>query len=181
MDKAKAAQPQKSIYDVAAELITKQIFEEVRAARVTNPIDDSQDVNTDTKRTKLMLKADVMRQHAKSKKSLTPRLATIEGLYQDIQSDYEMIDPYLGISASSIEQLRAKTIVFPETALKGIPNIIAPLLLQNWRLELFDKNKEVWSAHRPDPLTTDDSLSSTDYGVYLHARRIIEAAFGCYL
>ncbi len=177
LDKAKAAQPQKSIYDVAAELITKQIFEEVRAARVTNPIDDSQDVNTDTKRTKLMLKADVMRQHAKSKKSLTPRLATIEGLYQDIQSDYEMIDPYLGISASSIEQLRAKTIVFPETALKGIPNIIAPLLLQNWRLELFDKNKEVWSAHRPDPLTTDDSLSSTDYGVYLHARRIIEAAF----
>lgn len=176
LENAIKAQPQKTAYDIAAELITKQIFEEVRAVRSITLITDIQDNQTD-KRTKLMLKNDVMKQHTKAQQSLTARLATVEGLYQDIQSDYEMLDPYLGIPRNGIEQLRAKTIIFPETALKGIPNIIAPLLLQKWRLDLFDKNQETWKVSSPSPLTADDSLFSTEYGVYLHARRIIEAAF----
>lgn len=170
----------KTGYDLAAELIAEQLFKEVRAARQLETLtttDKQDEGNKEQLNSGDLLK---MLKGFDKQTSFTPvnlRLCKLTQLKEDIKADFRMLDPYLGVT--SIDSL-LKGQVFPETALKGIPNIIAPRLLQEWRLEQADLVKiqekpEKYTALKSHSLTAKPE--STEYGIFLHARNIIEAAF----
>lgn len=85
------------------------------------------------------------------------------------------IDPYGGLTLNNANQLSFAGYSFPEHGLRGIPNIAAPQLLQKWRIEKCrprtDEEREAafFTEH-------DGRLRATKAGIYLHARRINEAA-----
>ncbi|HNC04126.1 MAG TPA: hypothetical protein PLY05_12330, partial [Agitococcus sp.] len=182
-------QKEQSIYDLAAEIITSQIFKEVIKARgqsrqtVFN--NDAQDSAKIQRPQTLMLKgldqAQQMPETSRLCQIATTQLDPKNALKEEHPLSLRHIDPYLGVS--SISQLLPKKgshnaeQVFPETALKGIPNILAPMLLQRWRLACFAETTGTQKQEALDVNSHSDSPRSTTYGIYLHARRVIEAAF----
>lgn len=88
----------------------------------------------------------------------------------------EYLDPYTGLTQDRNERVAMAGHVFVEHGLKGIPNVIAPQLLQQWRLARCEP-KGV--NNRPEPLYSvrNGRIRATQAGIYLHARRVIEAAF----
>ena len=174
-----------SVYDLAAQIMAGQVYEEVIAARnesrqkeYKNDIQDSQILSASKI---LMLKGldqseqtpETSRLCRVSAEKLDPKNA----LKDEHPLSLRRIDPYLGVKSISqlLTQKGAKEpeLVFPETALKGIPNILAPMLLQQWRLACFEHGKQpALVANSPG-----ESPRSTPYGIYLHGRRIVEAGF----
>lgn len=64
-----------------------------------------------------------------------------------------------------------------EHPLRGIPSIAAPQLLQRWRLEKCAPAAAAGEAASAYELSADGSLRMSEAGIYLHARRVVEAAF----
>lgn len=178
-----------SIYDLAAEIITSQIFKEVIKAREQSRQKafkkDAQDSAKIQRPQTLMLKgldqAQQLPETSRLCQIATTQLDPKNALKEEHPLSLRHIDPYLGVS--SISQLLPKKgsnnaeHVFPETALKGIPNILAPMLLQRWRLACFTETTGNQKQEALDVNSHSDSPRSTTYGIYLHARRILEAAF----
>ncbi len=167
-------------YELAAELIAEQLFKEVRAARQKESVcktDVEDEGNPEQLKNKELVKMLKGFDKQTSSEAINLRLCKLTQLKEDIKADFKMLDPYLGISKVDV---LLKGSVFPETALKGIPNIIAPRLLQEWRLEQCDLIKikdrpEKRQALKSQSLTAKPE--STEYGIFLHARNVIEAAF----
>ncbi|HRH92624.1 MAG TPA: hypothetical protein PLW01_12020, partial [Agitococcus sp.] len=183
------SQKGQSVYDLAAEIITSQIFKEVIWAREQTRYKDSKMDAQDSAKIQgtqtLMLKGLDQAQQIPETSRLcqiaTTQLDPRNTLKDEHPLSLRYIDPYLGVS--SISQLLLKKgsnnpeQVFPETALKGIPNILAPMLLQRWRLACFTETTGNQKQEALDINSNSDSPRSTTYGIYLHARRVIEAAF----
>ena len=179
-DESKKRYNNKVGYDLAAELIAEQLFKEVRAARQqetvskTNMQDEGNEEQLKHEKLIKMLKGF---DKQTSSEPINLRLCKLTQLKEDIKADFKMLDPYLGVAKVDV---LLKEGIFPETALKGIPNIIAPRLLQEWRLGQCDLIKinerpEKRQALKSQSLTAKPE--STEYGIFLHARNIIEAAF----
>ena len=85
------------------------------------------------------------------------------------------LDPYGGLTQNNAGQVNFAGSSFLEHGLRGIPNIAAPYLLQKWRIE---KCRPRTDEEREERLYTehDGRLRATKSGIYLHARRINEAA-----
>lgn len=88
----------------------------------------------------------------------------------------EYLDPYMGLTQDRNERVVMAGHVFIEHGLKGIPNVIAPRLLQQWRLSrcaprlVEDRNEPLYTVR-------NGRVRATQPGIYLHARRVIEAGF----
>ena len=166
-------------YYIAAQFLAKIIYQEVTLARSHHqPI-----VNDNNEQSRLMLKGfdDKIDSTAvegfESLKTLSMSSLQIGDLTnQEHPLSIRHLDPYLGIE--HISQLLKQGLnthperIFPETAFKGIPNILAPMLLQEWRLNQWND-----SAVKQALENNLGKLISTSYGIYLHARRVVEAAF----
>jgi hypothetical protein len=85
------------------------------------------------------------------------------------------IEPYGGLKLGNGGQITLADHVFAEHGLRGIPNIAAPQLLQKWRLQ---KCRPQTDEERAEPMFVDRDgrIRATKAGIYLHARRIEEAA-----
>ncbi len=86
------------------------------------------------------------------------------------------IDPYCSTRLRPVgEQLSFEHFTFPEHGLKGIPNAVAPFKLQQWRLKHrpgpHENDEQLYVKHR------DGTIKTSKRGIYVHARRIVEAAF----
>jgi len=86
------------------------------------------------------------------------------------------IDPLLGTAdIAALNKLRKGVVGFKENCLKGIPNLLAPILLQHWRLRQFSNHPQMesfalWTIQPGQP------IRSTRWGMYYFARSVIEAA-----
>ncbi|WP_438394944.1 hypothetical protein [Caballeronia sp. DA-9] len=189
-----ANQPGSPIYHVVAAMLARQVAKAVEKARnqrmVLTAAQDSAPRGEAT--------AFIKRLNTEATPE-SARLCVIDKLKLDApigdvdQQDYDspiqethplslrQIDPYLGVSpfgdkdVAAVRKMADERGAFPEAALQGIPNILAPKLLQQWRLKRADF---VVPGSRP---LLDESgrpvLRSSEQGLYLHACRIIEAAF----
>lgn len=85
-------------------------------------------------------------------------------------------DPYSGLNTRTGNVISLADYAFPEHGLRGIPNIAAPLLLQQWRIEKCRPEAEhdrFGEAYQD----IENTRRATRAGIYLHARRINEAAW----
>ena len=199
LDSLYNSEPSESIYDLAAQMLSDAVFAEVIEARskfrITEHLNDAQDnsdnsnnlnggiqafikgidVSPDSRGSRLC-SIDISMLHAK--------VGDTPGYSQDpINEDHPLslrqLDPYLGISKdqkydiSVIAKLASGAVTFQETALKGIPNVIAPLLIHKWRL-----SQGVHETHEKGNLVDDKkSVRLTKFGLFQHACKVVEAGF----
>ena len=172
-------------YKVTAQLLAAHVYKEVIEARNEARHKEFQLDNVDKRPvdgdTSVMLRGNV----DVGQNPETSRLCHISGRLSKNSFEDEhplnlrLIDPYYGVSSIDVLLKGAKKDgggqVFPETAIKGIPNILAPMFLQKWRLECG----EIQSSGQKKSLVgqLSEAPSSTSYGLYLHGRRVIEAPF----
>ena len=86
------------------------------------------------------------------------------------------LDPYSEFAAARTDAVSFAQAALPEHGLRGIPSLIAPILLQRWRADLGRPDRK--SALR-EALRADDGRGgrrATLAGIYLHACRVNEAA-----
>ena len=190
-------QPGTPIYEVAAQMLAESVFAEViearAASRSTDNLSDAQDNSKANGALRAFVKgvmvnpeADGSRLCTLSKSVLNASVgdAVGRGSSQDpIDEDHPVslrqIDPYLGISreqnydTSAVARLAAGTALFQETSLKGIPNVIAPLLLQKWRMDLFNQSSNEDGAL----IAQKNSVRLSKFGLFQHATKVVEAGF----
>ncbi len=88
-----------------------------------------------------------------------------------------LLDPFYGVPESELKSIRTGKSAFPEYALAGIPSLLAPLLLQKWRLRDAYTKFEVSDRNAPDLFEKgQEPLETTKLGRRLFARSVIEAA-----
>ena len=165
------------IYELAAQVIAKKVYEEVVDCR-------KHSASQNDTASVIMLKEEGRGEAIKPEdtNTSTVKIIPVHGFKDAIDVLHDKhplsvrhLDPYIGIRR--ISQLLPQNgnpaeKIFPETALKGIPNIVAPKLLQKWRLEL-----EFTPSDKTQPIKTEVPIRLKSYGMFLHARRVIEAAF----
>ena len=176
--------------DAAARVLSRSIFSRVIQLRGANRksakakdkdiIQQSADVNSAAG--KPMLKFDIAGIPILDSRHLQVRLDDQsvdgnprDGMGPDHPLSLEYLDPYNGLSQEAGERVTLAGHVFVEHGLKGIPNIIAPRLLQQWRLsqcapQRIGNAEEIYTVR-------NRRLKATRAGTYLHACRVIEAAF----
>jgi hypothetical protein len=190
-------QPDAPIYSVAAQMLASLIYAEViearAATRQTEKCEDLQDEAAPTghttaffKKVKLDITIDSSRTCVIGKGSLDAELGDVGSdsfqspLHDKHPLSVRHLDPYIGVFASrtvdlgSVTRLARGEGYFPELALKGIPNVAAPLLLQDWRLARGT------ASPKADPLIVTPGvrdLRLSDAGLFQHAARIVEAGF----
>jgi hypothetical protein len=173
-------------YAVAAQLLAEKIYEQV--VLISKLVSESQH-NADEQPAKEMLNGFKTLSTTQDNHVFFKFAQNDLGLLDNGQTEEEhpysirYLDPFLGIKnvkdlIKQPSQPEAKA-VFLETALKGVPNIIAPLLVQKWRLALLSdpQIQQDASFNNKESLIKAEPPLSTPYGIYLHARRVIEAAF----
>ena len=190
-------QPGAPIYEVAAQMLAESVFAEViearAASRSTENLSDAQDnspakgsITPFIKGVTVDAEADGSRLCTLKKSVLNAAVGDAVGsgssqdpIHEDHPVSLRQIDPYLGISReqnydiSAVARLAAGTALFQETALKGIPNVIAPVLLQKWRMALGEE-----SSPEEGPLIQQkNSVRLSKFGLYQHATRVVEAGF----
>lgn len=87
------------------------------------------------------------------------------------------LDPYTEFAGEHADGFSFKEAAFPEHGLRAVPNLVAPVLLQRWRLRYCMPETE---AEQREPLRQVDSKGNrraSKRGIHLHARRVNEAAF----
>ena len=184
------------IYEVAAQMLAEAVFAEViearAASRSTDNLRDAQDNRKATGQLKAFIKGvmvnpdpDGSRLCVLSKSMLDGAVGDAVGgssqdpIHEDHPVSLRQIDPYLGISKeqnydiSAVAKLAAGTAWFPESALKGIPNVIAPLLLQEWRLGLSRHT----SSDEEGLFEQRNSVRLSQLGLFQHATKVVEAGF----
>lgn len=191
-------QPDAPIYAVAANMLAELVYHEVVEARAATRkvamADDLQDEAAPSELTsaffkalKIQIKADSSRTCVIAQGDLDatigdPGTPSFQGPIQERHPlSLRHIDPYVGITAeqnvdlASVSKLSSSDSpgYFPESALRGIPNVIAPLILQDWRLARKSSAKE--GPLQITPGVRDLRLSET--GLFQHAARIVEAGF----
>ena len=185
-ERIKKAEQRTDSYGIAAQLLTEKIYDQIIKARerLTKP-----EHNADEQPAKEMLNGFNTLSTTQDNHVFFKFAQNDLGLLDNGQTEEEhpysirYLDPFLGIQnvrdlIKQPSQPEAKGI-FLETALKGVPNIIAPLLVQKWRLTLLSdpQIQQDLSFTNKESLTKSEPPLSTPYGIYLHARRVIEAAF----
>lgn len=191
-------QPDAPIYDVAANLLASRVYNEIvesrAGSRSTAKKADLQDEaapqgNTAAffKKIQLQITLEDSRTCVISKGALDSPLGDggVDSPQSPLHDEHPLslrhLDPYIGITKSAATDLGSVTriargdIYFPELALKGIPNITAPMLLQDWRLA-----RGATAAMTNSPLLTTPGISDlklNDAGLFQHAARIVEAGF----
>lgn len=178
-------QTDRNIYDVAAQVIAERVHDEILKFREVTQTRNAEDVAPISDGASPMLTHLPERAKPVPITSRVSRIdaATLKPDIKDARSErhplgFRHLDPYVGVDSVLKllpQQGNAPEQVFPETALKGIPNILAPRLLQQWRLECRPADHELSSSLQA--LYETKPPRSTSFGIYLHARRIIEAAF----
>ena len=191
-------QPDAPIYAVAANMLAELVYHEVIEARAATRkvalADDLQDEAAPSELTtaffkalKIQIKADSSRTCVIAQGELDatigdPGTPSFQGPVQERHPlSLRHIDPYVGISAeqnvdlASVSKLSSSNSsgYFPESALRGIPNVIAPLILQDWRLARKSSGKD--GPLQITPGVRDLRLSEA--GLFQHAARIVEAGF----
>lgn len=184
------------VYEVAAQMLAEAVFAEViearAASRSTDNLRDAQDNRKSTGQLKAFIKGvmvnpdpDGSRLCVLSKSMLDGAVGDAVGgssqdpIHEDHPVSLRQIDPYLGISKeqnydiSAVAKLAAGTAWFPESALKGIPNVIAPLLLQEWRLGLSHQS----SSDEEGLFEERNSVRLSQLGLFQHATKVVEAGF----
>lgn len=184
------------VYEVAAQMLAEAVFSEViearAASRSTDNLRDAQDNRRATGQLKAFIKGvmvnpdpDGSRLCVLSKSMLDGAVGDAVGgssqdpIHEDHPVSLRQIDPYLGISKeqnydiSAVAKLAAGTAWFPESALKGIPNVIAPLLLQEWRLGLSHQS----SSDEEGLFEERNSVRLSPLGLFQHATKVVEAGF----
>lgn len=190
-------QPGSPVYAVVADMLAQAVHKEVIEARSsTRSVEFSKDVQDSAPPQQVSyVFVRNLRIDARPESS---RLCVVDKAMLDSsigdkdRADYQspihethplslrQIDPYLGVSRSgeadmsALYTLAEERGTLPEAALKGIPNVLAPKLLQQWRLarRAFSEGK--------NPVVSVPGrrmLQSSEYGLYLHACRVVEAAF----
>lgn len=195
------AQPGASIFEVAARMFADTIIAEVRKARekharVIKDAEDETPAKDPLPGQQVFIRGISLQQYTPENTRLCSiNKAELESdwgdrdtdSHQTLLSDHHpvslrQLDPYLGITDSgagrgfaALAEYADGRRIFPEPALRGIPNIVAPLLLQQWRLE-----RRAAATVSKNPVSLDGvakEIRSTEYGLYLHAARVVEAAF----
>lgn len=86
------------------------------------------------------------------------------------------LDPFAGIHPGNAAQIDLGEFLLLEHGLRGIPNVAAPYLTQKWRLEKCrPRSGEDLTAAAYT--IVGGQMQATKAGIYLHARRVVEAAF----
>ncbi len=188
--------PSAPIYLLAAQMLADSVFSEVIEARstsrITDHINDAQDNSNITgelrafiKGIKVAAEPEGSRLCKLNQAILNAKVGDVAGTSQDpINEDHPLslrqIDPYLGISKeqkhdiSALAKVASGAVIFQETALKGIPNVIAPLLLQKWRLSLGGDE----THHENGPLLEQNKgVRLSKFGLFQHASKVVEAGF----
>lgn len=188
--------PSAPIYELAAQMLAGAVFAEVIEARSksrnTDNLNDAQDNNKISGDLRAFIKginvgaeAEGSRLCKLNQAILTAKIGDAVGSSQDpINEDHPLslrqIDPYLGISTeqkhdiSAVAKLASGAAFFQETALKGIPNVIAPLLIQKWRLSLGEDE----NPHEKGPLLEKQrGVRLSKFGLFQHACKVVEAGF----
>lgn len=185
------------IYEVAAQMLAESVFAEViearAASRSSDNLHDMQDNRRSTGKLIAFIKgvmvnpdADGSRLCVLSKSMLDGAVGDAGGsganqdpIHEDHPVSLRQIDPYLGISReqtydiSAVSKLAAGTTWFPESALKGIPNVIAPLLLHEWRLGLSHQT----GFDERSLFEERNSIRLNQLGLFKHATKVVEAGF----
>ncbi len=189
-------QPGAPIYEVAAQMLAEAVFVEViearAASRSTDNLSDAQDNSKANGALRAFVKgvmvdpeADGSRLCVLSKAVLNASVgdavgsgSTQDPIHEDHPVSLRQIDPYLGISkeqnydVTAVARVAAGTSVFQESSLKGIPNVIAPLLLQKWRMELGSQNVGEGAL-----MEQKNSVRLSKFGLFQHATKVVEAGF----
>lgn len=87
------------------------------------------------------------------------------------------LDPYAEFSNEPSDAFDFRNASFPEHGLRAVPNLVAPILLQRWRLRHGLPETE---TERREPLRQGDGRGArraSKRGIHLHARRVNEAGF----
>ncbi len=102
-------------------------------------------------------------------------VGNVDPFAHDHPKSLAYLDPYLGLKVGNGNQINFAAGAFAEHGLRGIPNIAAPQLLQRWRL---GKCRPETDEELAEPFCKDQNgrVRGTKRGIYLHARRINEAA-----
>ena len=189
-------QPDAPIYAVAARMLADLVYREVVQARASSRnvalAEDMQDEakpegNTTAffKSIKLEIDAETSRTCVIKQGSLNATVGDPDtsGFQSPIQDQHPFslryIDPYLGFSAeqnidlASVAKLQSGDKYFAESALRGIPNVLAPLILHDWRLSQPSTDK----AHPLLKTPGVRDLKLSEAGLFQHAARIVEAGF----
>ena len=189
-------QPDAPIYALVARMLTDLVHREVVQARAASRnvalADDKQDERPPEGNTTTFFKSIQMEIEAESSRTCVIKQGSLNATVGDpgtssfqspIQEKHPFslryIDPYLGFSAeqnidlASVSKLRNGDKYFAESALRGIPNVIAPLILHDWRLSQP-------SADKAEPLLITPGvrdLRLNEAGLFQHAARVVEAGF----
>ncbi len=174
--------------EVAARTLARAIHQRVKAARLARHTEDTHDAR---QKNGSPYPGEGSNLAMLNLVGLTPtpaddcRLARLDLKQQNIgdhdpfDANYPLslayVDPYLGLRLENGAALDLTDRVLPEHGLQGIPNIAAPQLMQRWRLQ---KCRPLTETEKREPafIAKDDKVRGTRAGVYLHARRINEAA-----
>ena len=189
-------QPDAPIYALVARMLADLVHREVVQARAASRnvalADDKQDEAKPDGKTTAFFKSIQMEIEAESSRTCVIKQGSLNATVGDpgtssfqspIQEKHPFslryIDPYLGFSAeqnidlASVSKLRSGDKYFAESALRGIPNVIAPLILHDWRLSQPN-------AGKAEPLLITPGvrdLKLNEAGLFQHAARVVEAGF----
>lgn len=187
-----------SLYVLAAQLLASAAYAEASRARASQ-IEAQTRTNVGdisvTALNRCLLKADIPGIIQDNMRNANCRVAQLDksaletttegGDVADFVSDpmlpehpvsLSQIDPLLGmLNNTELNKLRKGEVGFKENGLKGVPSLLAPILLQHWRLRQFSNlptptNFALWTAQSGQP------IRSTRWGMYYLARSVIEAA-----
>jgi hypothetical protein len=190
-------QPDAPIYAVAARMLSALVYQEVIEARsarrnVAYAGDKQDDAPPTEGQTTAFFKSFKIEIDAETSRTCKIAQGALDATLGDAGKDnfqspisdshplsLRYIDPYVGIGneqvvdLATVSKLASGEKYFAESALRGIPNVIAPIILHDWRLARK-------SGHAEPPLLTTPGvrdLRLSEAGLFQHAARVVEAGF----